>query len=108
MAAQAGLCLIFQKSSKTGLNRVQSQSPSRVMSVSNWLEAQPGHILSVRNGLSLILSYSMSYVCCLTTTGLDVKVDPHLRWAHRPHYFQYAAHRRVTMRDHYPVSTKHL
>ena len=51
------------------------------MSVSNWLEAQPGHILSVRNGLSLILSYSMSYVCCLTTTGLDVKVDPHLRWA---------------------------
>ena len=85
MAAQAGLCLIFQKSSKAGLNRVQSQSPSRVMSVSNWLEAQPGHILSVRNGLSLILSYRMSYVCCLTTTGLDVKVDPHLCWAHRPH-----------------------
>ena len=28
MAAQAGLCLIFQKSSKTGLYRVQSQSPS--------------------------------------------------------------------------------
>ena len=70
MAAQAGLCLIFQKSSKTGLNRVQSQSSSRVMSVSNWLEAQPGRILSVRNGLLLILSYRLSYVCC-PTTGLD-------------------------------------